>query len=59
MKREIARHSFWGHHPGHSIAILNGSKAFAALHGRDFVTPEDIKAIALACSASSGIAYAG
>jgi MoxR-like ATPase len=38
---------FLGASPRASIAILNGSKAFAALHGRDFVTPEDIKAIAL------------
>ena len=26
--------------------MLNGSKAYAALKGRDFVTPEDIKYIA-------------
>lgn len=38
---------FLGASPRASIAILNGSKAFAALHGRDFVTPEDIKAIAM------------
>jgi len=38
---------FLGASPRASLAILNGSKAFAALHGRDFVTPEDIKAIAL------------
>ena len=38
---------FLGASPRASIAILNGSKAFATLHGRDFVTPEDIKAIAL------------
>jgi len=38
---------FLGASPRASIAILNGSKAFAALFGRDFVTPEDIKAIAL------------
>jgi len=38
---------FLGASPRASIAILNGSKAYAALHGRDFVTPEDIKAIAL------------
>ena len=36
---------FLGASPRASVAILNGSKAFAALHGRDFVTPEDIKAI--------------
>lgn len=38
---------FLGASPRASIAILNGSKAFAALNGRDFVTPEDIKTIAL------------
>lgn len=38
---------FLGASPRASIAILNGSKAYAALHGRDFVTPEDIKTIAL------------
>jgi MoxR-like ATPase len=38
---------FLGASPRASIAILNGSKAFAALNGRDFVTPEDIKMIAL------------
>jgi MoxR-like ATPase len=26
--------------------LLNSSKAFAAIHGRDFVTPEDIKFVA-------------
>jgi MoxR-like ATPase len=38
---------FLGASPRASIAILNGSKAYAALNGRDFVTPEDIKFIAL------------
>jgi len=38
---------FLGGSPRASIAILTGSKAFAALNGRDFVTPEDIKMIAL------------
>jgi MoxR-like ATPase len=38
---------FLGASPRASIAILNGSKAFSALNGRDFVTPEDIKVIAL------------
>lgn len=37
---------FLGASPRASVAILNGSKAFAALNGRDFVTPEDIKFIA-------------
>ena len=30
-----------------SIAILKASKAFAAMNGRDFVTPEDIKKAAI------------
>ena len=34
---------FLGASPRASIAILNASKAFAAIGGRDFVTPEDIK----------------
>jgi len=38
---------FLGASPRASLAILNGSKAYAALNGRDFVTPEDIKVIAL------------
>ncbi len=37
---------FLGASPRASIAILNGSKALAALRGRDFITPEDIKYIA-------------
>lgn len=34
---------YLGASPRASIAILNASKAFAALNNRDFVTPEDIK----------------
>lgn len=34
---------FLGASPRASIAILDASKAFAAINGRDFVTPEDIK----------------
>lgn len=34
---------FLGASPRASIAILRASKAFAAINGRDFVTPEDIK----------------
>ena len=33
--------------PRASIAILRASKAFAAMSGRDFVTPEDIKRAAI------------
>lgn len=38
---------FLGASPRASVAILNGAKAYAAIHGRDFITPEDIKIIAL------------
>jgi MoxR-like ATPase len=34
---------YLGASPRASIAILSASKAFAAISGRDFVTPEDIK----------------
>ena len=34
---------YLGASPRASIAILNAAKGFAALRGRDFVTPEDIK----------------
>ncbi len=34
---------YLGASPRASLALLNASKAFAALRGRDFVTPEDIK----------------
>jgi MoxR-like ATPase len=38
---------FLGASPRASVAILNSAKAFAAVNGRDFVTPEDIKFVAL------------
>ncbi len=38
---------YMGASPRASIAILNASKAYAAINGRDFVTPDDIKYIAL------------
>ena len=37
---------YLGASPRAGIAMLNGSKAFSALKGRDFVTPEDVKFIA-------------
>jgi MoxR-like ATPase len=37
---------YLGASPRASIGILNGSKAYAAMHGRDFVTPDDIVYIA-------------
>ncbi|WP_299226184.1 MoxR family ATPase [uncultured Psychroserpens sp.] len=36
-------HLYLGGSPRASIAILNTSKAFAAINGRDFVIPEDVK----------------
>ncbi|WP_378184908.1 AAA family ATPase [Aquimarina sp. W85] len=36
-------HLFLGGSPRASIAIMNSAKAFAAVSGRDFVTPEDVK----------------
>lgn len=38
---------YLGASPRASIAILNAAKGFAALRGRDFVTPEDIKDAAI------------
>lgn len=38
---------YLGASPRASIAILNASKGYAALNGRDFVTPEDIKEVAV------------
>ncbi len=37
---------FLGASPRASLAIMNASKALAAISGRDFVTPDDIKKIA-------------
>jgi len=36
-------HLYLGGSPRASLAIMNASKAFAAISGRDFVIPEDIK----------------
>jgi MoxR-like ATPase len=38
---------FLGGSPRASVAILNSAKAIATLNGRDFVTPEDIKQVAV------------
>ncbi len=38
---------YLGASPRASLAILQASKAFAAMQGRDFVTPEDIKRSAI------------
>lgn len=39
---------YLGASPRASLALLTASKAFAAIRGRDFVTPEDIKEASLA-----------
>jgi len=50
---EIVQHTrnnknlYIGASPRASIAILTASKAYAAIKGRDFVTPDDIKFVAL------------
>lgn len=36
-------HLYLGASPRASIAIMNASKAFAAISGRDFITPDDVK----------------
>ncbi|WP_121665772.1 AAA family ATPase [Mesonia aquimarina] len=36
-------HLFLGGSPRASIAIMNAAKAYAAINGRDFVIPEDVK----------------
>ncbi|NAS12037.1 AAA family ATPase [Poritiphilus flavus] len=36
-------HLYLGGSPRASIAVLNSAKAFAAIQGRDFVIPEDVK----------------
>ncbi len=38
-------HLYLGGSPRASISVLNASKAFAAINGRDFVIPEDIKKV--------------
>jgi MoxR-like ATPase len=38
---------FLGASPRSSVALLNASKALAAIRGRDFVTPEEIKMLAV------------
>ena len=38
-------HLFLGGSPRASLAIMNASKAYAAIKGRDFIIPEDIKKV--------------
>lgn len=39
---------YLGASPRASLALLTASKGFAAINGRDFVTPDDIKEAAVA-----------
>lgn len=43
IKSRTHPHLYLGGSPRASLAIMNASKAFAAIAGRDFVIPEDIK----------------
>lgn len=43
VKSRTHPHLYLGGSPRASLAIMNASKAFAAISGRDFVIPEDIK----------------
>ena len=45
LKTRNHPHLFLGGSPRASIAVLKSSKAFAAINGRDFVIPEDIKKV--------------
>lgn len=36
-----------GASPRGGLALMKASQAFAAIHGRDFVTPDDVKAVAI------------
>lgn len=36
---------YLGGSPRASLSILSGAKAFAAMHGRDFITPDDVREV--------------
>jgi MoxR-like ATPase len=46
QQTRISKSIYLGASPRASVALLQTSKAVALLHGRDFVTPEDIKSTA-------------
>ena len=46
-RTRTARTVYLGASPGASVALLQSAKAFALLQGRDFITPEDVKLIAM------------
>ena len=43
VKSRTHPHLYLGGSPRASLAVMNTAKAFAAMNGRDFVTPEDVK----------------
>jgi len=43
VKTRTHPHLYLGGSPRASLAIMNAAKAFAAMAGRDFITPEDVK----------------
>ena len=43
VKSRTHPHLYLGGSPRASLSIMNAAKAFAAIAGRDFVTPEDVK----------------
>ena len=45
QQTRISNAVFLGGSPRASVAVLQASKAFALLQGRDFVTPDDIKSV--------------
>ena len=45
-RRVPAKAVYLGASPRASVAMMQASKAYALLQGRDFVTPEDIKFVA-------------
>jgi MoxR-like ATPase len=47
-RTRISGDLFLGASPRASLGILKSSKAIAAIRGRDFVTPDDIKDVAIA-----------
>ena len=44
----VARKTMCGYSPRANLALSRAAKAWAFIHGRDFVIPEDIKAVAVA-----------
>ena len=45
QQTRMSKAVYLGASPRASVAMLNASKAYALLAGRDFITPEDIKSV--------------